>query len=83
MIKTKFSVFYKNKESDKIWWTDEIGVVGGFYFSFDKKKVFSLFKDYPDKLTSEQKELFDKENPEWAAYFRGEDQEDDEDEDLI
>ena len=29
-----------------------------------------VFRDYPQKLTKEQRELFAKENPEWAK-FRG------------
>lgn len=44
--------------------------IGEFLFSFDKKKVFNLFEDYPDKLTPEQKELFDRENPFWKDFFR-------------
>ena len=43
---------------------------GVFLFSFDKHTVFNLFADYPDKLTAEQRALFDKENPYWANFFR-------------
>jgi len=39
-------------------------------FSFDKKVIFNLFEDYPHNLTDEQKELFDKENPYWADFFK-------------
>ena len=39
-------------------------------FSFEKKAKFNLFADYPWKLTPEQKEIFDKENPYWANFFR-------------
>lgn len=62
--------FYKKKSGDKVWWveTDEIGTN---LFSFDKKKVYNLFKDYPHNLSKEEVEIFDKENPYWANFFRG------------
>lgn len=60
--------FYKNNEGDVIWWIDS-ECKGEWLFSFDKKKVFNMFADYPDKLTPEQKRIFDKENPEWAEFF--------------
>lgn len=63
------SDFYKNEPTDKIWWVTNLDTVGEFLFSFDKKKIFNLFQDYPWKLTAEQKELFDKENPYWANFF--------------
>lgn len=44
--------------------------VGEFLFSFDQETVFNLFRDYPDKLTAEQKEQFDAENPYWADFFK-------------
>ena len=60
--------FYKKKRSDFIWWKKEDR--GGHRFSFDKETVFDLMTDYPDKLTAEQKEIFDKENPYWANFFK-------------
>ena len=62
--------FYKNKPSDKIWWVDNPEKIGEWLFSFDKKKVFNMFSDYPHKLTPEQKQLFDKENPYWKDFFK-------------
>ena len=61
--------WYKENESDKIWWKDTPGVFGEFVFSFDKKKEFNMFADYPWKLTAEQKKIFDEENPYWAKFF--------------
>lgn len=49
---------------------DNNGTLGEFLFSFDKKKIFNLFRDYPAKLTLHQKEIFDKENPDWADFLR-------------
>lgn len=62
--------FYKENQNDKIYWVDTPDQVGVFLFSFDREKVFNLFEDYPYKLTSEQKELFDQENPHWAEFFK-------------
>ena len=62
--------FYKNKPSDKIWWVDNPERIGEWLFSFDKKKVFNMFSDYPHKLTPEQKQLFDKENSYWKEFFK-------------
>lgn len=64
------SDFYHNEPDDKIWWVDNMEAIGEFLFSFDKKKIFNLFEDYPHKLTPEQKELFDRENPFWKDFFR-------------
>lgn len=60
---------YKNNRGDKIWWVDSSETVGEWLFTFDKKTIFNMFSDYPDKLTPEQKALFDKENPYWAEFF--------------
>lgn len=63
--------FYKKEYTDKIWWVDNGNEYKGLnLFSFDKETVFNLFADYPQKLTKEQKEIFDKENPFWADFFK-------------
>ena len=63
------SKFYKENDTDKIWWVSNEDATGEFLFSFDKKTIFNLFRDYPHKLTAEQKATFDEENPKWAEYF--------------
>lgn len=62
--------FYKENEADQVWWVDTSDRDGEFLFSFDKKKVFNLFTNYPHNLTPEQKEIFDKENPYWKDFFK-------------
>lgn len=64
------SEFYKNNPNDKIWWRDDLDKIGEFIFSFDKKKVYNLFEDYPQNLTKEEKEIFDRENPYWRDFFK-------------
>lgn len=58
-------ILYKKHKNDKVWWLDFIDQVGRNEFTFDKEKVYSLWKDYPDNLTEEEKELFDSENMFW------------------
>lgn len=62
--------FYKENKGDKVWWLDAVDLFGIHLFSFDKKVIFNLFADYPHNLTSEQKNIFDKENPYWADFFK-------------
>lgn len=61
--------FFKNNPTDKIWWVDNPSEKGKWLFSFDRKKVFNMFADYPHKLTADQKRVFDAENPYWRDFF--------------
>ena len=61
--------FYKENDADKVWWVDNPEIVGKHLFSFDKKKVFNLFSDYPWALTDEERAVFDRENPYWNDFF--------------
>lgn len=63
--------FYKNKKTDRIFWVNNLGEqIGVFEFTFDKEKIYNLFQDYPHALTPDEVEIFDKENPEWADFFK-------------
>lgn len=62
--------WYKDNPNNKIWWLDNSDEKHGvMIFSFDKKKEFNLFSDFPYKLTEKQTEIFIKEYPEWGAFF--------------
>lgn len=61
--------FYKNEPGDSIWWVDNPEEKGVFLFSFDKEKIFNMFRDYPWKLSPQEKAIFDRENPFWADFF--------------
>lgn len=62
--------WYKNNPRDTIWWLDNgEEVKGEFVFSFDRKKQYNLFADYPHNMTKKEVEVFDRENPYWADFF--------------
>ena len=62
--------FYKENQRDVIWWGDNQEKRGVHEFSFDKKKIYNLFADYPHNMTAKEVKIFDKENPYWAAFFK-------------
>ena len=62
--------FYKENETDRVWWVDDPDTRGEWLFSFDRETVFNLFEDYPYKLTPEQKQIFDTDCPYWADFFK-------------
>lgn len=59
--------FYKENETDQIYWLDTPGRKGEYLFSFDKKTIFNFFEDFPQKLSKEQIEIFIKEQPTLSA----------------
>ena len=64
-------VFRKNNPDDIILWVDNGKErVGEWLFTFDKQKIYNMFADYPDKLTENERAIFDRENPEWKHFFR-------------
>lgn len=66
-----FADYYKNNPEDVIWWKETPDTKGDWVFSFDREKDFNLFMDYPERLTDAQKAIFDRENPQWAQFFKG------------
>lgn len=64
------SDFYKENENDIIWWVDDTEATGLWLFSFDKKKIYNMFSDFPQKLTKDEVKIFIKEQPEWADFFK-------------
>ncbi|CAI3313233.1 hypothetical protein MMJ53_10880 [Enterococcus cecorum] len=62
--------FYKENDADQIWWVDNMDRVGLHLFSFDKKKIYNLFTDYPYAMTEEEIAVFNRENPFWSEFFQ-------------
>lgn len=61
--------FYKNNPKDRVWWVENPERKGEHLFSFDKQKIYNLFRDYPHALSAAQLKVFDRENPEWREFF--------------
>ena len=60
---------YARNDGEKIWWKNT-DTIGEWVFSFDMKKDYNMYHDYPHNMTKDEVELFDKENPYWANYFK-------------
>lgn len=58
------------KPSAQCTWIDNPERIGEMLFTFDGKRIFNLFHDYPHELTEEQRRVFDAENPFWAEFFK-------------
>ncbi len=59
-----------NTNNKKVKWIRNPAQKGEFLFTFDGDKIYNLFQDYPHELTTQQKEIFDSENPYWANFFK-------------
>ena len=63
--------WFKNEETDTIWWLDNGDEKKGvFIFSFDQKKQYNLFEDYPHNMKPEEVVIFNNENPFWQDFFK-------------
>lgn len=84
-MKNDIYEFYKENEHNKIWKVEHYiildiekgitpdnvdGIIGELLFSFDKKKIYNLWRDYPYNFTEEEIRIFDKEQPYWAGFFK-------------
>ena len=61
---------YKERVTDVTTWVDTPGRIGELLVTFDGKKIYNLWEDYPWSFTDEERRIFDKENPFWANFFR-------------
>ncbi len=59
-----------SNEKLKFEWVDNPDRIGERLFTFDGKKIYNLFRDYPHALSPIEKELFDRENPYWVDFFK-------------
>lgn len=62
--------FHKESEHSRVWWTAKLDTIGELNISFDKKKIYNLFADYPYNMTPEEIEIFDEDEPYWANFFK-------------
>lgn len=60
---------HKEKEEYKTMWVDNVDSIGERLFTFDKKKIYNLFEDYPQNMSDEEVKIFNKENSYWREFF--------------
>ncbi|HCJ90592.1 MAG TPA: hypothetical protein DHV71_01700 [Acidaminococcaceae bacterium] len=53
----------KSAPESRVWWKETPGVTGELIFSFDKKKEYSFYRDFPEKLTPEELKIFREDEP--------------------
>ena len=63
-------IFYKENKDDQVYQVDHTTAIGKLLYNFDGKTILNLWTDYPEKFTKEQKEIFDKQEPYWANFFK-------------
>ena len=67
----------RRKKNSKIYWLDPcVKSYGEFLFTFDLKRVYNLFADYPHNLLPEEVKIFKKEETYWADFFKDRENED-------
>lgn len=64
------SDFYKDEPNNIVWEVEDLDSFGKLLFSFDKENIYNLWTDYPHEFSKEEREIFDKEYPYWANFFR-------------
>lgn len=52
--------FYKETKDAKIWHTAKNDKIGEINISFERKKIYNLFADYPNHMSKEEVEIFEK-----------------------
>lgn len=57
------------KISEHIWEVPLLNNVGQLLYTFDKRKVYNLWIDYPWEFSKQELEIFEKEVPFWADFF--------------
>ncbi|MCD7975123.1 MAG: hypothetical protein LUF25_04985 [Phascolarctobacterium sp.] len=67
--------FWKRSPENKIWGVSEVidsdRMPGRILISFDKKKFYNIYGDYPAKMSEEERKIFEKEYPDWVAWLNG------------
>ena len=67
---TEEYAFYKDNVTDKCWHVErKEQVVGPLEFTFDFKKIYNLWTDYPWKMSEKEVEIFNEEQPFWRDFF--------------
>lgn len=59
--------YFEKDEGGRFWWVRFDDRIGMLAFTFDRKKIYYYFSgDYPDRLTAEERRIFEEDCPFWA-----------------
>lgn len=61
--------FYKVDDENTMWSVRD-GHIGPVLVSFDKKKIYNLWCDFPNEFTKDQIAIFKKEMPFWYNMLK-------------
>ena len=60
---------FKESKKHKIWQVNEKDAIGSLLITFDKKKVYNLWTDFPLKFKQSEIEIIKEEMPYWYDFF--------------
>lgn len=71
-VYTEDNKFYRWSENDKVYWVvNDPPALGRWRFTFDRKKIYDFWGgSFLKELTKEEKEIFYKENPHLADFYK-------------
>ncbi len=60
--------FRTHSANNRVWWTGLADGTSVIFLSFDKKNLYNIYRDVPQKLTEEQLKIFIEDEPFWADW---------------
>ena len=63
--------FYEDRITGRVWHVDLAEqIIGPILFTFDRKKIYNYWSDYPQNLTPEEIRIFEEDCPYWENFSK-------------